>query len=259
MRTPRWLLLVAIMPALTSSLVARTAQAGDRAPKAPPSARARALDLFEQSAKAYREGRFQDAIDLLLEARRVKAEPVLLYNIGRAYEALGSSTQAADAYATYLLEEPRAPDRRAIEIRIETLRAQANELEKARSLPPPVEAKPLPPEAAPLAPPAPPRSESTVVVPWIVAGVGVVGIGAGVALGLAAQSRHRSAVDEPGQAAAQREQDRAETLATGATVAFVAGAAVAAVGIGWLSVRLFTAGPANVVAGPTSLGLRGSF
>src|SRR4051794_14721586 len=50
---------------------------------------ARALDLFEQSAKAYREGRFQDAVDRLLEARSLKSEPVLLYNLGRAYEALG--------------------------------------------------------------------------------------------------------------------------------------------------------------------------
>ena len=254
MRTRRWLLLVAIALALPFALVARTAQAGDRAPKT-SGPRARALQLFEQSARAYREGRFQDAIDILLEARRAKAEPVLLYNIGRAYEALGSSTQAADAYATYLLEEPGAPDRRALEMRIDTLRAQANELEKARALPPPVEAKPLPPEP----PPPPAAAESAPVVPWVVVGVGAVGIGAGVALGLAAQARHRSAVDEPGQAAAQREQDRAETLATGATVALIAGAAATAAGIGWLSVRLFTAGPARVVATPTSLALRGTF
>ena len=41
-----------------------------------------ALELFEQSAQAYREGRFQEAVDKLLEARRFKAEPVLLYNLG---------------------------------------------------------------------------------------------------------------------------------------------------------------------------------
>ena len=239
------------------------AHADDRKPKPSSSSpRSRALDLFEKSAVAYREGRFQDAIDLLLEARRVKAEPVLMYNIGRAYEALGSSTQAADSYATYLLEDPRAPDRRAIEIRIETLRAQANELEKARTPPPPVEAKPMPPEPAPPVAPAPPppAAESTMAVgPWVVAGAGMVGVGIGVGLGLAAQSGHRSADAEPGQADAQRKQNNAESLATGSTIAFIAGGTIAAIGIGWLSVRLLTAGPANVVAGPTSVGVRGVF
>ena len=238
---------------------ARVAHADDRKQRAAPTPRSRALDLFEKSALAYREGRFQDAIDLLVEARRVKAEPVLMYNIGRAYEALGNLTQAADSYATYLLEDPRAPDRRAIEIRIETLRAQANELEKARTLPPPVEAKPMPPEPAPAVAPPPPAESSVAIVPWVVAGVGVVGVGIGVGLGLAAQSGHRSADDEARQADAQRKQNSAESLATGSTIAFIAGGAVAAVGLGWLSVRLLTSGPANVVAGPTSLGVRGVF
>ncbi len=254
-------LVALIAPVVT--FAARPAHADDRKQRSAPSPRTRALDLFEKSAVAYREGRFQDAIDLLLEARRVKAEPVLLYDIGRAYEALGNPTQAADSYATYLLEDPRAPDRRAIEIRIETLRAQANELEKARTLPPPVEAKPMPPEpASPVTappPPPPPAEASSAIVPWVVAGVGVVGVGIGVGLGLAAQSGHRSADGEPGQAAAQRKQNSAESLATGSTIALIAGGTIAAVGLGWLSVRLLTAGPANVVAGPTSLGVRGVF
>lgn len=249
---------VALMAPVGSA--ARAAHADDRKQRAAPSPRSRALDLFEKSALAYREGRFQDAIDLLVEARRVKSEPVLMYDIGRAYEALGNPTQAADSYATYLLEEPRAPDRRAIEIRIETLRAQANELEKARTPPPPVEAKPMPPEPAPVvASPPPPPESSVAIVPWVVAGVGVVGVGIGVGLGLAAQSGHRSADGEAGQADAQRKQDRAGSLATGSTIAFIGGGAIAAVGLGWLSVRLLIAGPANVVAGPTSLGVRGVF
>jgi tetratricopeptide (TPR) repeat protein len=239
------------------------AQAGDRTTRTAPSPRQRALELFEQSAKAYRDGRFQDAIDLLVEARRIKPEPVLLYNIGRAYEALGNPTQAADAYAAYLAEDPKAPDRKAIEIRITTLRAQADELDKARTMPPPAEAKPLPPEPPPPAPPAPPPDTSVGVVPWVVTGAGIVGVGAGVVLGLVAESRHRAAVDEPGQAVARHKQDQAETFATGATIAFVAGAAVTAVGVGWLTVRVLTPAGVNVVAGqiagPLSLGVRGAF
>src|SRR4051812_6436550 len=177
-------------------LMPRPAHAGERAARVAPSPRARALELFEQSAKAYRDGRFQDAIDLLVEARRIKPEPVLLYNIGRAYEALGKPTEAADAYAAYLEEDPKAADRRAIEIRITTLRAQAGELDKARTMPPPAEPKPLPPEPASSAPP-PQASDSLAVVPWVVTGAGVVGIGAGVVLGLVAESRHSAADAEP--------------------------------------------------------------
>lgn len=119
----------------------------------------------------------------------------------------------------------------------------------------------MPPEPAPVvAPPPPPPPESSVaIVPWVVAGVGVVGVGIGVGLGLAAQSRHRSADGEAVQADAQRKQNSAESLATGSTVAFIAGGVIAAVGLGWLSLRLLTAGPANVVAGPASLGVRGVF
>ncbi len=257
MRSSRWLHLVAITAVPLVLLATRVAAAGDRTEGGAPSPRARALDLFEQSAKAYREGRFQDAIGLLMEARRVKREPVLLYNIGRAYEALGNATQAADMYAAYLEEDPRAPDRRAIELRIATLRAQADQLEKARTMPPPVEAKPLPPEPRPLPPPSPaalPRA-----TPWVVIGVGVVGVGVGVSLGLVASARHRAAVDEPAQLPAQHKQDQAEAFATGATVAFVAGAAVTAVGAFWLTVRVLRPAGVNVVAGPTSLGIRGRF
>src|SRR3954464_13534377 len=69
-------------------------------------ANAEAADLFHRSARAYREGRFQDAIDLLLRARELKAEPVLLYDLGRAYEALGNPRAAADAYTQFLKEDP---------------------------------------------------------------------------------------------------------------------------------------------------------
>ena len=117
-----WSLMVAVL------VVVATATAS----AAPRSTREQALELFEKSARAYREGRFQDTIDLLLEARRVKAEPVLLYNLGRAYEAIGRPTDAADAYAQYLSEDPGAVDRGAIEGRIATLRSQGDQLENAK-------------------------------------------------------------------------------------------------------------------------------
>lgn len=190
---------------------------------------ARALDLFEQSERAYREGRFQEAVDKLLEARRYKAEPVLLYDLGRAYEALGKPGDAADAYARYLEEEPEASDRKAIEGRIATLRAQANELAAARRDPPAGGERERERE---------PESDGLAMLPWIVAGLGVAAVGTGVVLALVADGRHDDAVADPVQASAAAKQDEAEGLVRAANVTLIAGAVVAAMGIAWLGVRV---------------------
>jgi tetratricopeptide (TPR) repeat protein len=235
-----------VLCALATALAASDARADD-APARDP--KARALELFEQSAVAYREGRFQAAIDLLLEARRTKPEPVLLYNLGRAYEALGDQKEAADAYARYLAEEPRAGDRRAIEARVVTLRAQAERLERAKS---PPDGRAERPE---------PEPGVGVVMPWVVTGVGLAGLGTGVVLALVSRGRHDAAVREPVQAAAQDKQDAASTFATGATVAFIAGGVVTAAGLTWLGIRAFTPSPRGValLPGPGTLSLTGTF
>ncbi len=230
-----------------------------------PSHKPTAIELFEQSARAYREGRFQDAIDLLVEARRVKPEPVLLYNLGRAYEAMGRQTEAADAYAGYLAEDPRAADRRAIEGRITTLRSQAEQLDRAKNPPSPPEERRLPPELPPPEPqPQPQPSEIPIVVPIVIIAAGVAGLGAGVVLGLVAGSKHDAAVTEPTQVAAQDKQDRAESFATGSTVAFIAGGVVTAAGLAWLGIRILsssstTTARVSVMAGPCALLVRGTF
>src|SRR4051812_11273972 len=87
----------------------------------PKTAHEQALRLFEQSRVQYRDGHFQEAVKLLLEARSREPAPVLLYNLGRAYEGLGDRSRAIDAYSAFLTEEPSAPDRGAIEERIRTL------------------------------------------------------------------------------------------------------------------------------------------
>jgi tetratricopeptide (TPR) repeat protein len=204
---------------LATALLASPAHAAGTTRSAPTDARA--LDLFEQSAQAYREGRFQDAVDKLREARTYKAEPVLLYNLGRAYEALGRPGDAADAYAKYLEEDPEASDRKAIEGRVATLRAQAAELAAARR-----------------EPNAPAGDDAFAFAPYVVAGVGALGLGAGVVLGVLAEDRHDDAVAEPVQATAVEEQERAESLARASTVTLVAGAVVAAMGLAWIGIRV---------------------
>ncbi len=241
--------------------------AASSASAAPRPGRGRALELFEKSARAYGEGRFQDAIDLLVEARRVKKEPVLLYNLGRAYEAIGRLGDAADAYAEYLREDPRAADRGAIEGRITTLRSQAEQLARAKA---PLEEPRLPPaeERSPPTedrtaadePPAPKTEAPGLVLPFVVATVGAVGIGTGVALALFADSRHEAAVRDVGQASAQKKQDEAETLATGATIALVAGGAVATAGLTWLGIRAVSKSRSvSLLPGIGALTLRATF
>ena len=184
----------------------------------------RALDLFEQSAVAYREGRFDDAIALLREARALKPEPVLLYNLGRAYEAAGRRREAAEAYTQYLADEPQGRDRGSLEGRIATLRRE--EVEREALLRASKEPERAPAEPAPIGP-----------LPFVVAGVGLATIGAGVGLGVYAQSRADAAATEPVQTTAVDVHDGARGLATAANVVLVAGAALAIVGATWIGVR----------------------
>jgi hypothetical protein len=163
---------------------------------------------------------------------------VLLYNLGRAYEALGKPEEAADAYDAYLREEPSAVDKRAIEGRTATLRAQAAELAAARKADAPSTApQPSTPLPQPTDPPPSVREQSSPIVPWIVLATGAAVAGTGLVLGGIAQSRHDEAVNEPVQTMAASVQEDAESYARAATITLVAGAVVALVGAGWLAIR----------------------
>lgn len=223
-----WLVVILTVAASSAEAAPRQSQGG------------RALELFEKSARAYSEGRFQDAIDLLLEARTIKKEPVLLYNMGRAYEAIGRPREAADAYAQYLEEEPHAADRGAIEGRIATLRSQADQMETLSEVRPPLRPAESRNQPGQDVAPAPPPRAVPVVVPIVIASVGAVALGTGVGLGFAASARHDDAVADPVQASAHKKQAEAETLATGATITLITGGAMAGIGLAWLTVRAFS-------------------
>jgi tetratricopeptide (TPR) repeat protein len=211
----------------------------------PPPVDDRAEELFQRSHRAYRDGDFQLAVDLLLEARKLRTEPVLLYDLGRAYEALGRRADAADAYARFLEEAPTTSDRRAIEGRIATLHRQVEEEEAlrraaaaaraqdeaAKRAPPPAE------ESRPSPAPATERSATLVLAPWVVGGVGLAALGTGAAFGVLSRSRYDDAKAEPGQAKAADLYDGAKHDAVIANVALISGAVlVAAAGV-WLVVR----------------------
>ncbi len=201
----------------------------------------RALDLFDRSEVAYQKGQFAEAARLLREAYVLQKEPVLLYNLARAYEGLGDLASAAKAYEDFLAVQPDAKDKGAIQQRIATLRRQIaeREAEKRRA------AERKPPEKKPSA------------APWIVAGFGVAGVGTGIAFTLLSNGKHADGVKEPVQTTATHDQDVAKTDATVATVAYVAGGALAAAGVVWGILDLRASGPIpRVEVTPTVGGLR---
>jgi hypothetical protein len=75
-------------------------------------------------------------------------------------------------------------------------------------------------------------------VPWIVAGVGVAVLGAGVAFGVVSQDYDTQAADEPVMATAVDLHSQAETFAILANVFFIAGGLTAAAGLVWGIVSL---------------------
>jgi tetratricopeptide (TPR) repeat protein len=176
---------------------------------------------FERAEALYAEGRYEETIALLRELLRDYPDPILLYNLGRAYEGADRVAEAIDAYERYVDAAPDAPDRDAVERRIDRLRARLRPQQ-----PPPPEPTPVteaPREAVP----------RPIVAPWVLAGIGGAGLVAGATLGGLARARRDAAVEAMAQADAAAHLARAERLATAANVAFGVGGALAIAGVTW--------------------------
>lgn len=180
--------------------------------------------LFADAEAAYQAGRFQDAIDLLKEAQAIAPDPILLYNLARAYEALGELESARDAYESFIEADPNTTDRGAIEGRIRSLEGLIEERKK-KAQPEPTD-EPAKPIAIESTGPSP--------IPWIIAGVGAAGLGVGGVLGGLSLGASSDAEDPStsGQAASELADD-ADSFALGANVAFGIGGAVALAGVIW--------------------------
>jgi tetratricopeptide (TPR) repeat protein len=245
----RWLCaaLRPLAPALLAAVLAlgvtATATSAGATDEAPAGANERALELSRKSATSYREGRFQEAVTLLEQAYALKPEPVLLYNMGRAYEGLGDLKSAVKSYSDYLAAQPNARDRGALEQRIATMQKQIDEREKLEREHQTASVRPQPDEKRPP------------VVPWIVAGVGGAGLATGAVFGVLALSTHSAANSDPVQASAAQKQSDAQTFATVATVGMIAGGVVAAGGILWglLASRSPAPAPTQGAGKPTFL------
>lgn len=215
--------------------------------------RDKALKLFEDSNKAYKSGKFEQAAELLRKAYTLFPEPILLYNLGRAQEGLGDPKGALDSYERYLKEAKQVDDRGAIERRIETLKAEiakqeadakAHEQserdreeqdrklheEQERRMHEEQERKRLEQERQAN---VDDRTPLEIYGPWTTMGVGGVMFGTGVIFGVRSGSKHDDAVAAPGQRDAELLQASAEHYATIANVLFITGGLVVAGGVAW--------------------------
>ena len=84
-------------------------------------AKARARLLFEKGVSAYRDGRFYEAVDILLETNRLYPDPKLSFNVGKAFEGLGNQPGALRYYREYLRRLPGAPDAQEVDSHVHQL------------------------------------------------------------------------------------------------------------------------------------------
>jgi tetratricopeptide (TPR) repeat protein len=223
--------------ALSLALILGATLASPPSNAADPSAVRTAEAIFDQSVVAYREGRFAEAVKLLDQAYAASPDPVLLYNRGRAYDAMGDFPRAIDSYTRYLREERNVVDRGAIEARIAMLRSKVEERAQLAR--------------------AAERSGGPGVAPWVVVGSGAATLIAGAVLGALSASRDDEAQTERVQALAVDKQDEARTFATFANIGFIAGGVMVAGGLAWGLATLgqARAGRATALA-PSPGGLR---
>lgn len=203
-----------------------------------PKEEARAGKLFDQAEEEYQVGHFQKAIDLLLEAQRLAPDPVLDYNLARAYEGIGQLDAALASYRAYVTSAPSSKDRGAVEVRIKTLEELAAKKQEATTPATPV----LPAKPAPATEPAATASP----VPWVIAGIGALGLGAGGVLGGLSLGRSDEA-DDPATSGVDSValHDEAVSFATGANITFGVAGAFLAAGVVWGIVDVATLGGAK--------------
>jgi tetratricopeptide (TPR) repeat protein len=164
--------------------------------------------LFAEGAALYRGGKYRAAVEKFEEAYALFPEPNLLYNMARAYEALGEVDQALTKYRL-CVSHPRGTEELKAKAAAKVAVLNAAKIGGAaapapESAPPPVSAPaPAPAPAAPPAPPAPapggnggeaspaapaaPAPEKSAFPVWGVAGGVSAGLGviAGAAGGVA--------------------------------------------------------------------------
>lgn len=213
-----------------------------------------AVEASLRARSAYEAGRFREAVALYREAYGHKADPTLLFNLARCYEALATEADlqaSIEAYEGYLQARPNASDHAAVERRIAVLREQTKLLDEARKAkerpatqPEPAKA-PADERAGTKASPEPvrPTRGAAFVMPVVLLAVGAGALGTGGVLGGLALHRRRAAIDEVSGTAAAARLSEAQSFAIAANVAFVGGSVLAAAGGTWALIAWSRGGP----------------
>jgi tetratricopeptide (TPR) repeat protein len=238
--------------------------------------RQRAAVLFDRSAIAYREGRYEDAIVMLREAHDVSAEPILLYNLGRAYEGLRDEESALAAYRRFLETiDPADAEARAesAEPSARTVRAAVVRLERVIAIQQAADAAGTAlsasiAQAPAAAHPQPEPDDVPEVGPWALMTAGVGSVALGSVLGVIAVELRETASSYVHQVDAADAWSDAQDAAIGASVAFVVGGAAIGAGLVWWIASAASGGgerssqdgpSVEVTAGPGGLVVRGTF
>ena len=223
---------------LTALTVATALVGAPAAVRAAPAGEDDAAAQFNEAEQLYRDGRYEDAAAILARLAETIPDPVLFYNLGRAHESAGQLEPAIEAYQRYLEVAPDADDAAAVAARVGRLEERV----AARDAEAEDEATPEPPPPvvveAPTDAPGSTRGPGARVAPWVVLGVGGLGVVAGVAVAAVASSKHQDARDEPVQTTAAQLDDEAQGLALAGNVTIAVGGALALAGLTWGVVRL---------------------
>jgi len=223
--------------ALVVGLTTATARAETR------SSHDEATRLFEQGERAYGEGRFAEAADLVRRAYELQPEPILLFNIGRALEGQGDIDGAIESYAQYLDAAPHAENRGLVERRLQVLREQQQQAAAMQQELREAEARLREAEengASTSWANEETSRRSVNPVPWVIMGVGLASIVVGGALGALALDRQDRADEEPVQRSAYDTLEEGRRFALSANITLAAGGAVAAAGLIWGLIDLLT-------------------
>lgn len=106
---------------------------------------AAAKQHFEAGRSAYLGGDFGRAIGEFQAAQAIRPSPILDYNIGLSFEALGDGENAYAAYSRYLAGKPDAPNRSEVEQRMQAIVQRAQQPPPPQPAPQPGAAQPAPP------------------------------------------------------------------------------------------------------------------
>lgn len=202
-----------------------------------------------QGQQAYQNGDSDGAVRALIHAYDVRAVPVLLFNIGRAYELGGHLASAIEYYDRFLQTNPEAESAQTARETRDAARIALAAREHAAPEPAATASSPNGPTPHPAATGEEGRHFG--VVHGVVIGGGVVGLIAGGALGilaLSASTQFRTTMDPTQRADLQ---DRGGTYALGADIAL--GIGIVAVAAGLIAYLLQDSHAASRTAAATAM------